>query len=169
MACVLKCLEPLAAIVTVDSALNKGICTVEQIRAELVGPGSVRARMTLDRCDARSESVLESIARVELRSAGLHVETGVHFPGVGWVDIVVEGRVVVELDGFEFHSSREAFGNDRRRDRALEALGFRVFRFTYDEVRTPGLVLAEVKAALAAPASPSTGGRRPAQFTRLES
>lgn len=156
MACVLKCLDPLAAIVTVDSALNKGMCTADQIRAELVGPGSVRARLTLHRCDARSESVLESIARVELRAAGLNVETGVHFPGIGWVDMVVEGRVVVELDGFEFHSSRQAFGNDRRRDRALAALGLKVLRFTYDEARTPGLVRAAVVSALAAPALPGT-------------
>lgn len=161
LGCLLRCLEPLPAIVTVDSALNRGMCTEARIRSELVGPGSVRARLTLSRCDSRSASLLESLARLELVAAGLQVSTGVQIDGVGWVDIVVEGRIVVELDGFEFHSSRTAFGNDRRRDRVLASLGYVVLRFTYDEVVTlPGYVAAQVLAVLGRPGI-STQLRRP--------
>jgi hypothetical protein len=39
-------------------------------------------------------------------------------------------RLLVECDGYQFHGSRESFELDRKRDRALKALGFDVFRFT---------------------------------------
>jgi len=43
-------------------------------------------------------------------------------------------RLVVEVDGWEFHRAKRAFGNDRKRDRRLIRVGWRVARFTYDEV-----------------------------------
>jgi very-short-patch-repair endonuclease len=46
-----------------------------------------------------------------------------------------EQRVVAETDGFEFHRDRAAFETDRARDAELQALGFRVLRFTYRAVR----------------------------------
>ncbi len=155
LACVLTCLEPVAAIVTVDSAFHQKVCSAEEVRAELTNRGSLLARETLDRCDPASASPLESLARLELRAGGLDVQTAVPIAGVGWVDLLVAGRIVIETDGYEFHSSRSAFANDRRRDRVLAALGFRVLRFTADEVRTPGFVLAAVLEALAAPGLPS--------------
>jgi very-short-patch-repair endonuclease len=39
-------------------------------------------------------------------------------------------RLVVELDGFEFHRHRAAFERDRARDTALQAAGYRVLRIT---------------------------------------
>ncbi len=43
-------------------------------------------------------------------------------------------RLVVETDGYEFHSSRASFESDRRRDRELQRRGFVVLRFTYRDV-----------------------------------
>jgi very-short-patch-repair endonuclease len=43
-------------------------------------------------------------------------------------------RLVVELDGYAFHSDRASFESDRRRDRELQARGYVVLRFTYREV-----------------------------------
>jgi hypothetical protein len=40
-------------------------------------------------------------------------------------------RVIVELDGFEFHGHRAAFERDRTRDAALQAAGYRVLRLTH--------------------------------------
>ena len=42
--------------------------------------------------------------------------------------------LVVETDGFRYHGNRAAFESDRARDAALQALGFRVLRFTYVQV-----------------------------------
>jgi very-short-patch-repair endonuclease len=43
-------------------------------------------------------------------------------------------RLVVETDGYRYHSSPTAKRRDHRRDRELTALGWRPVRFTYEEV-----------------------------------
>ena len=45
-----------------------------------------------------------------------------------------EQRLVVEVDGFAYHSSREAFERDRRKDADLQALGLRTSRITYRQI-----------------------------------
>lgn len=44
-------------------------------------------------------------------------------------------RLVVECDGYEWHSSRKMFTTDRQRDRALKSAGFETFRFSGSEIR----------------------------------
>ena len=62
-----------------------------------------------------------------------------------------EQRLVVEVDGFRYHSSRAAFERDRRRDAALAAAGYRVIRVTWRQlVEGPEAVVARIAAALAA-------------------
>jgi very-short-patch-repair endonuclease len=43
-------------------------------------------------------------------------------------------RLVVETDGYRYHSSRQAKRSDNRRDRQLTARGWRPVRFTYEEI-----------------------------------
>jgi very-short-patch-repair endonuclease len=43
-------------------------------------------------------------------------------------------RLVVETDGYRYHSSRQAKRRDNRRDRQLTAQGWRPVRFTYEEI-----------------------------------
>jgi very-short-patch-repair endonuclease len=43
-------------------------------------------------------------------------------------------RVIVELDGFEFHGTRQAFERDRERDAATLAAGFRTLRITWQRL-----------------------------------
>lgn len=51
------------------------------------------------------------------------------------VDLVwTEGKVIVEVDGYEFHSDRRAFSLDRRRDYELTISGYVVLRLPQDEV-----------------------------------
>lgn len=51
------------------------------------------------------------------------------------VDLAWEaGKVVVEVDGYYFHSDRRAFSNDRRRDYELTISGFLVLRLPEAEV-----------------------------------
>jgi very-short-patch-repair endonuclease len=59
---------------------------------------------------------------------GLRFSQQVQFPEIGRVDFLVEGRLVVEIDGFEFHSSPEALERDRERDADLLALGYPTLR-----------------------------------------
>lgn len=61
-----------------------------------------------------------------------------------------EQRLVVEVDGFAFHSSRRAFESDRRRDADLAARGYTVIRTTWRQlVDEPHVVVARIAAALA--------------------
>ena len=43
-------------------------------------------------------------------------------------------KLVVEVDGFAFHSSARAYHSDRRRDAILLAQGYRVMRVTWNEI-----------------------------------
>jgi superfamily II DNA or RNA helicase len=55
------------------------------------------------------------------------------------VDYEIRGServLAVELDGFEFHSSRHAFTYDRLRQNDLQATRLTVVRFSYDSIRT---------------------------------
>lgn len=47
-----------------------------------------------------------------------------------------EKRIGVELDGYEFHSSKDQFIKDRQRHREIESMGWRVIRFAGSEVHT---------------------------------
>lgn len=54
------------------------------------------------------------------------------------IDYAITGqhlRVAVELDGFEFHRHRAAFNYDRLRQNDLQAVGWKVIRFSYDAIR----------------------------------
>jgi very-short-patch-repair endonuclease len=62
-------------------------------------------------------------------------------------------RLVVETDGYRYHSSRQARRRDNRRDRQLTALGWRPVRFTYEEIAfEPGEVAQELVRLLRQPA-----------------
>lgn len=59
-------------------------------------------------------------------------------------------RLIVEVDGFRFHSLPEAFERDRSRDIMLTAAGYRVIRVTWRQLtREPEALLAQVAQTLA--------------------
>ncbi|MGJ5093185.1 endonuclease domain-containing protein [Bradyrhizobium oligotrophicum] len=62
-----------------------------------------------------------------------------------WIPNRPETKIIVECDGYEFHSSRDRFTNDRKRDRALKSLGYDVLRFSGREIhKDPVAVAAEL-------------------------
>jgi len=64
--------------------------------------------------------------------------------------------LVVETDGWETHGTRVAFLADRRKDAALTAAGYRVVRFSADDLRDrPDTVVARLATLLYNPASAS--------------
>jgi very-short-patch-repair endonuclease len=50
-------------------------------------------------------------------------------------------RVVVEVDGHQFHGQRRAFESDRRRDQILAARGYRVMRITWRQLQDEPLAV----------------------------
>jgi very-short-patch-repair endonuclease len=62
---------------------------------------------------------------------------------------MAEGAPLIEVDSFQFHSSRAAFERDRLRDAELQASGFRVIRITWRQMaRQPEEMLGRVVRAL---------------------
>lgn len=121
------------ALVAIDCALNKKLVSMgDLIRRFEALPRY--ARRLLARADARSQSGLETLARVRLRRLRIKVRTQVFIEGVGRVDVLVGDRLVLELDGYGFHATGESFETDRRRDLALAARGYRVIRLSYRQV-----------------------------------
>lgn len=58
-------------------------------------------------------------------------------------------RFVVEIDGFVYHSSRDRFESDRRRDSVLAAAGVRVMRLTWRQIEAePHALLVRLAQAL---------------------
>ena len=69
---------------------------------------------------------------------GLTPEVGVWIEGVGEVDMIILDFIVIEVDGWAFHSSKEQREKDLKRDRELLRRGYVVLRFTYDDVMNGG-------------------------------
>lgn len=144
-----RCLPEREALVVIDQVLARRV-SMEDVLTHLPGARNGPARRVVERGSALSGSSGETVGRVVLTDAGLHVQQQVFFRGVGYVDLLVEGRVVVEIDGFAYHRDARQFALDRRRDASLVCMGYRVLRFTWlDVVRRPDYVVATVLAVLA--------------------
>jgi very-short-patch-repair endonuclease len=134
LATALRCLSLVNAVVLVDAAINRRLVSASTLAARLRGPGSVAARIALAAVDGRAESMLETVLRLGLRRAGLPVTPQAWVAGVGRVDFLIGGWLVVEVDGYAFHSSRNDYREDRRRGNALSADGYVLLRFSYEDV-----------------------------------
>jgi len=129
-----RCASFVEAVVVLDAALRLGRVTRSGLLRQLRGPGSVSARAAVNAADGRSGSVIETVVRLALLHAGLNVVPQVYIEGTGRVDFLVDGWLVVEIDGFAFHSERAQYREDRRRANALAAQGYVLLRFTYEDV-----------------------------------
>jgi very-short-patch-repair endonuclease len=128
-----KCLPEEQAVVVIDSALNKGLTTGHELESAFARMPR-RYMRALGRADGRSESGTETLVRLRLRARGIRVSIQVRILGVGRVDLVVGDRLVIECDSVAFHSGRERYAADRRRDLKLLHLGYLPTRLTYEMV-----------------------------------
>jgi very-short-patch-repair endonuclease len=102
------------------------------------------ARPAITRSEAE-ERLLVLIRASELPHPEVNVRVGYHEVDFLWRS----QRLVVEVDGFRFHSSRAAFERDRLRDAELAAMGFRVVRVTWRQlVNRPEAVVTRIATAL---------------------
>ena len=51
-----------------------------------------------------------------------------------WVPADESTKIIVECDGFKYHSDKVVFIHDRKRDRALKAAGYEVWRYSGTEI-----------------------------------
>ncbi len=127
----ITCMSVEAAACVVDSALNLKLLTPSQAQWLLSTP---KGKRIWSLCDGCSESGIETLARIRLRAAGLRLRVQVKIGDIGRVDLLVGDRLVIELDGDTWHSTKEKREDDRRRDSALVALGYLVIRAGYSRV-----------------------------------
>jgi len=153
----LRCLPPRESLVMVECAVGRGDMSLQFLRERLPGRRNGKARQMLEWVDRGAESLLETLARTTFRRAGIHVEAQVYIEGVGYVDLLLEGWLVVELDG-RHHSDWAQVKKDHHRNNKSVVQGYTVLRYYYaDVVHRPEHMLAEVLAVLA-----GQGGARPA-------
>ncbi len=148
------------AVVVADSALRAGLVTSDELRsaaARARGPGAPAVRRVVALADDRCGSVLESLLRVLLTEAGLAPTCSqwtvrdAEGRFVARVDFAYPGaRLLVEADGFEFHSERADYRQDRRRANAYALADWSLLRFSWEDVTLdPDYVVATVQAELA--------------------
>ena len=144
-----------------DHALRKG-ASIEDMRQLLndspVVRGGRRAWDLLEVLDARSESPGETRTRLLLHSLGLRMfEPQVVIPtseGVFRADFAdQDALVIIEFDGnakyTEYRPTADVLLAERRRENALQELGWAVFRINWKQLDRPGELRQRLYAFLA--------------------
>lgn len=126
-------LPPEHALAVLDSALHHRHLREEDL-PRLAAMLPERLRPVAMAADGRADSGIESIVRHRLRARGLRVEIIVGLRGIGTVDMLVEGCLVIECDGYEFHHDEAAFARDRKRDLNAARQRYRTLRLTWSAV-----------------------------------
>ena len=121
----------LIAIGTTLKALRRGHPGASRLRRILRSYG-LRDAIPASKLESKARSI---IAEVNLGEAVHHYwEHDLRFVAeldYAWPDELVN----FELDGYETHGPRDNFESDRARDRTLQWMGWRVLRFTWDQVK----------------------------------
>lgn len=128
---VARCLEPASAATVWESALRIGAVTLPQLRRTQWG--SPAAAHVLGRVGVQSDSGVETAFLAIARSCGATVRQQVLIDGHE-VDALIGDRLVIQLDGFEFHSEAKDRRRDIRQDARLALLGYTVLRFDYQQI-----------------------------------
>jgi len=134
----------------VDKALHRRLVTLEELRG-VRGPV---ARLAASRSASVPESVLETRFLRILRDARLPFPVTQYEIRRGAVLIARADfaypaeRVVIEIESYEFHSSRRAFDRGHWRVKELQAAGYLVVPFTATDLRRPKQVVSTVQRVL---------------------
>lgn len=131
---VLVCMPLKVSLPMLDAARNRGLYDVSTLTIPPTGSRLPHLKEALSLSSDRARSILETVARLQLIDMGLTPQVGVWIEGVGEVDMIILGFIVIEVDGWAFHSSKEQREKDLKRDRELLRRGYVVLRFTYDDV-----------------------------------
>jgi very-short-patch-repair endonuclease len=155
----LRLLPEAAALAMADRALQQRWLTVDDLVARArtrVGlPGAPRLRDLVRKVSGGARSAAERLLHQLFRLAGLtgweaNVEIRDSAGTIGVVDVVFDReRLVIEVDGWAFHTTPERFQLDRQRQNRLTNSGWTVLRFTWrDLTERPDYVIDAVRKML---------------------
>lgn len=152
------CASAEAFFAALESAMHLGLVGASGLRL-------LRDRLpsalheALDFAGDRSESGLESLLRFRLHLCGIDLSAQVHIDGVGRVDFVLAGRIILEVDGRFNHDGPSPRHKDLMRDAAAAAQGYETLRFDYAMILHDWpRVLAAIQGRLAALGAVMQGG-----------
>jgi len=146
-----------------ECAIRSGLTTFERVHAHLhrnSRPGrrgckSLRMLLETRGRRAATESAFETKLAALLRKARLplsELQYEVSHQGrfVGRVDFAYpEAKVAIEADGWAHHFGRQAWQRDSRRGNDLLTAGWKVLRFTYEDLeQRPDEVVTKIREAL---------------------
>ena len=145
---IIRCQSGEVAITAADSALRLRVIRLDAWN-DLLGEIPYARRRQLPAVEPLCESGIESLTRCRLQCFGLPILPQVRIAGIGRVDFLIGRKLVIEVDGAEYHTDPERFESDRSRDADLSRLGYRVLRFSYLQVmfnwpQVEGAILAAV-------------------------
>jgi very-short-patch-repair endonuclease len=147
--------DPLLVERAMEDALRRKLVSRSVLAAEAArrrpGSAAIRELLALERAPALTRSEAERRLLALIRAAGLPTpELNVRLLGLDVDMFWRRQRLVVEVDGFAYHSGRAAFERDRMRDARLTASGLRVMRITWRQISArPHAVVARLAEALA--------------------
>ena len=150
-------------VVIADSALRKGVARreMEQVTRDCVRwPGIRKAREVIKFADERAASPLESVSRVAFHELGLpapELQVTLVWDDYGNPKFIVDFfwedfGVIGEADGLLKYDDEERLSlrAEKLRQEELEAMGFIVVRWTWDDIwRRPEWVATRIRAAFA--------------------
>jgi very-short-patch-repair endonuclease len=120
-------------------------------------PGMQALKQALDLQRQRGETVIRSVFETEfldfvdrfgLERPRMNEPLADYLPDAVWP----AARLVVELDSYDIHATRQTFESDRERDRKLQLLGYRVIRITWRQLTTdPQRLARELRSLTADP------------------
>jgi very-short-patch-repair endonuclease len=144
-----------------DSALRRRLTTVNRVRLRLRSESGRRGIGKLRSLIAeRDDQGHPSASRFETRLNRLLLKSGLPamreykiWDGgefVARVDFCFpEAKLIIEADGFRWHSGRRAWQRDRERRNRLTAMGWRVIQATWDDLtRRPYETVERIRALL---------------------
>ncbi|HCJ49772.1 MAG TPA: hypothetical protein DHW40_10665 [Microbacterium sp.] len=140
-----RCQPPRHAVATLDSILHRGLMSRNDVEDSIASLPK-RYRFVRRLIDASAESGPETLMRLILRQLGLRYETQVPIDGVGRVDFLVEGWLIIECDSKAHHEGWTMQRRDRRRDLAAAQRGYVTLRpLAEDLFHAQGEVVAAVR------------------------
>lgn len=121
-------------IASIDSAIQLRFITRAELRL-LLAALPRRLQGVGREIDGLAMSGTETHMRLALRRAGYQVQSQVRLPGIGTVDLLVDGWLIIELDSRKYHGGADNQLRDRARDGNAVLGSYGHERFVWKQVR----------------------------------
>jgi very-short-patch-repair endonuclease len=133
LAQIIHCQPRNFALAALDTALHEQKIREEDLH-DIFAHVPEKYRHLRPHVDGRVDAGQETVLRGLVLEAGMACDIQVTITGVGRVDLLVEGCVVLEADSFAHHKSWEQRVRDLNRDRSLAERGYLTLRVLYEDI-----------------------------------